>query len=177
MAHYYKYIKAAAVITVLYTVSCINADLQKKQRTYFHCVDESCEKKFVIIRNKYGIYTGSWSNEMRNGEGTLITNRNDKYTGNWKNNTFYGKGSFIMKNGIYAGDWHDDLLRGTFVHKNRKYKFTGLFKEYDSPYPYYFPVRGKISWNDGCIIQRQFYLCEVFRNNRLWDSRWEGQIC
>ena len=57
-------------------------------------------------------FEGEWSNNQRNGEGTMYwLTSNEKYTGNWDNNFQSGFGTHIWLEG--SGD--NKLLRNRYV--------------------------------------------------------------
>jgi len=101
-----------------------------------------------------GVYTGSWVDGRKSGQGTMTWNNGDKYVGNWEDNkesgqgvkTFangdryegnfaagkmQGKGVLKYANGArYEGDFAGDAVqgKGTLVSANGD-KFTGQFSK------------------------------------------------
>ena len=57
-------------------------------------------------------YTGTWLNDKRHGEGTMLWASGDKYEGSWQDNMRWGIGKetnapgSMMKD--YDGEWYKD---------------------------------------------------------------------
>ena len=69
-----------------------------------------------ISKSKEGNYTGSWSQNERNGQGYFEWNDGDHYQGNWVDNLRSGKGKFVsLKGDTYEGLWKEDKRHGMGV--------------------------------------------------------------
>lgn len=60
------------------------------------------------------IYTGEWSNGVKNGYGVLDDiAKGEKYLGMWQNNARHGPGMVVTMNGVYyEGNFHQNKLTG-----------------------------------------------------------------
>ncbi len=74
---------------------------------------EQIDLEGVIVRNKEGVYVGSYINNTRDGQGKMVYYNGEVYEGNWKNNRADGKGTMIFKSGNrYDGFWVNDRRHG-----------------------------------------------------------------
>ena len=58
-------------------------------------------------------YSGDWSFDMFNGQGTYVNVSGETYTGEYKKNQRDGHGSWkSVESATYVGQWADDLKHG-----------------------------------------------------------------
>lgn len=58
-------------------------------------------------------YKGYWSNDKKNGQGTIYYSNGSKYVGNWENDNRSGYGEYYWSDGsYYKGKWSNDRRNG-----------------------------------------------------------------
>lgn len=73
-----------------------------------------------------GTYTGGWSGDMPNGEGTLTLNDGSIYSGEWENGKINGQGKHKLANGdVYEGEFKD----GNYHGQGKFTRYNGSFYE------------------------------------------------
>lgn len=87
------------------------------------CVDGNCRNKVGTYRYAdSSIYTGEFTDKMRNGKGKIVHRDGSYYDGDWKEDKRNGFGKYVDINGnIYEGLWSNDLQngKGKLVDKNK----------------------------------------------------------
>ena len=62
-------------------------------------------------------YSGSWEDDLKQGQGVQTYANGDKYSGSWDNGKRNGEGVLTSANGdVYSGNWKDD-----FKHRKNYY--------------------------------------------------------
>ena len=60
----------------------------------------------------FGVYSGQWRNDRRNGQGTQIYLSGDRYEGEWRDDQRSGRGTMHWSGGLYEGEWRNDKRNG-----------------------------------------------------------------
>lgn len=85
-----------------------------------------------LYRESGSIYTGTWRDGRKEGEGIYEWADGEKYEGQYQNDHRQGKGSYYWKNGdSYEGEWDEDKRhgQGTLFDKNGHLIYSGTWKD------------------------------------------------
>lgn len=112
---------------------------------------ESGSHEFTFDGNP-GTYTGGWSGDMPNGEGTLTLNDGSIYSGEWENGKINGQGKHKLANGdVYEGEWKENKYNGQGTYTSASgVVYVGEFKDG------YYNNQGKMTWTDGSFYEGEF---------------------
>ncbi|MDE7231292.1 MAG: protein kinase [Oscillospiraceae bacterium] len=98
-------------------------------------------------------YTGEWSSNMPNGQGTAVYSSGGYYEGEWKDGRKNGQGKLVYGDGIasYEGEWKDGVQDGYGIYrdavrqagKDHPYVYEGYFKNGERH------GWGKLTYSDG----------------------------
>jgi len=62
------------------------------------------------------VYSGSWKNDQMHGQGVYTHSDGSVYSGSWKNDRKHGEGVYTWANGhVYSGSWKNDYRHGVGV--------------------------------------------------------------
>jgi hypothetical protein len=102
----------------------------KKLETMTDVINPSLDGKHFVIKNSDGsTYTGSMLNGMKNGFGTLESiNSKCIYSGSWLNDERHGQGIEKNRTKVYNGEWKHNIMDGyCCVNIFRIGVFTGTY--------------------------------------------------
>ena len=67
------------------------------------------------------MYSGSWQDDNKHGQGVQIFENGDEYSGSWNDGKRNGEGNQTYRSGdVYSGFWKNDFRHGEGVHKYRE---------------------------------------------------------